>query len=387
MLLQTNSYVVPKERRSEHQRLLRRFRQTLARLGCEHFEVYEQVGSNWSSEGTGRYVQIMRFRDRRHQRGVQAAERADPGAQAVIAEFCNLINFPYQQQQGLFAVGFYTSALPVATARARPPVEYASEEDVAEEPALDAEEIVEEETVADEADEAASSEEISEEETAEGAAVEEDAAEEEAAVGEEAEDAEEEVAEESPAEEAEEIDAADAEDEDDSELAASEAGAEEDEAVGEEVWAEDEETGDDSVEGEEVDEVEAADEEALAGETESGEVADEDLLPAGPVAELGEDGSDAEEGVTEIEAVDGDDAEGAVAGSESHAHADGLPAEEGGFDALLSSDALLMEIDTEEEKKPAAANGQEQAAHAPSTRNGDKSPDEKPPARKWRLFR
>ena len=48
MLLQTNSYIVPKERRAEHQRLLRRFRQTLARLGCEHFEVYEQVGANWT---------------------------------------------------------------------------------------------------------------------------------------------------------------------------------------------------------------------------------------------------------------------------------------------------------------------------------------------------
>lgn len=118
MLLQTNSYIVPKERRAEHQRLLRRFRQTLARLGCEHFEVYEQVGTNWTTgESTGRFVQIMRFRDRRHQLQVQAAERNDPGAQAVIAEFCNLINFPYQQQQGLFAVGYYTSAIPVATPR------------------------------------------------------------------------------------------------------------------------------------------------------------------------------------------------------------------------------------------------------------------------------
>ena len=122
MLLQTNSYVVPKEKRSEHARLLRRFRQTLARLGCDHFEVYEQVGANWSSgEPTGRYVQIMRFRDRRHQQAVQAAERVDPGAQALIAEFCALINFPYQQQQGLFAVGFYTSVLPVAPPKSGTP--------------------------------------------------------------------------------------------------------------------------------------------------------------------------------------------------------------------------------------------------------------------------
>jgi hypothetical protein len=118
MLLQTNSYIVPKEKRAEHSRLIRRFRQTLLRLGCDHFEVYEQVGSNWSnSESAGRYVQILRFLDRKHQLAVQAAERTDVTAQAVIADFCDLINFPYQQQQGLFAVGFYTSVLPVAPKR------------------------------------------------------------------------------------------------------------------------------------------------------------------------------------------------------------------------------------------------------------------------------
>jgi len=118
MLLQTNSYVVPKEKRAEHARLLRKFKQTLHRLGCDHFEVYEQVGSNWSpTESTGRFVQIMRFRDRKHQLSVQAAERNDPSAQQLIREFCDLINFSYQQQQGLFAVGFYSGAIPM-TAKA-----------------------------------------------------------------------------------------------------------------------------------------------------------------------------------------------------------------------------------------------------------------------------
>jgi hypothetical protein len=112
MLLQTNSYIVPRDKRMEHARLLRRFRQTLMRLGCDHFEVYEQVGANWNTgETTGRFVQIMRFRDRKHQLAVQGAERTDPVAQALVREFCELINFPYQQQQGLFAVGFYTGFL------------------------------------------------------------------------------------------------------------------------------------------------------------------------------------------------------------------------------------------------------------------------------------
>ncbi len=121
MLLQTNSYIVPKDKRAEHARLLRRFRQALARLGCDNFEVYEQVGANWSTPGgesSGRVVQIMRFRDRKHQLAVQAAERNDPVAQALIAEFCELINFPYQQQQGLFAVGFYNGVLSQSPSRA-----------------------------------------------------------------------------------------------------------------------------------------------------------------------------------------------------------------------------------------------------------------------------
>jgi hypothetical protein len=118
MILQTNSYIVPKEKRAEHARLLARFRQCLARLGCDHFECYEQVGANWNTnETTGRFVQIMRFRDRKQQQKVQSAERSDPAAQALIKEFCEMINFPYQQQQGLFVVGFYSSVLAVAPSR------------------------------------------------------------------------------------------------------------------------------------------------------------------------------------------------------------------------------------------------------------------------------
>jgi hypothetical protein len=118
MLLQTNSYVVPKEKRAEHIRLLNRFRQIMLRFGCEQFEVFEQAGTDWGAgESSGRYVQLIRFRDRKHHQQVQAVEKTDPGAQKVIAEFCELINFPYQQQQGLFAVGFYNSVLPVGPGR------------------------------------------------------------------------------------------------------------------------------------------------------------------------------------------------------------------------------------------------------------------------------
>src|SRR5215475_5266766 len=121
MLLQTNAYFVPAEKRNEHARLVQRFRHTLAKLGCDQFECYEQAGPNWSTgESRNRFIQIMRFRDRKHQQQVQAAERNDPQAQSLIKEFCELINFPYQQQQGYFAVGFYNSVLPVAALRVAP---------------------------------------------------------------------------------------------------------------------------------------------------------------------------------------------------------------------------------------------------------------------------
>jgi hypothetical protein len=110
MLLQTNSYIVPPEKRAAHNNLMKRFRQVLARIGCDHFEVYEQVGTNWSGGDTnGRFVQIMKFRDRKHCQSVQAAERQDPAAQSLVKEFCDLINLPYQTENGLFAHGYYAS--------------------------------------------------------------------------------------------------------------------------------------------------------------------------------------------------------------------------------------------------------------------------------------
>jgi hypothetical protein len=117
MLLQTTSYIVPRDKRVEHARLLRRFRQTLLRLGCEHFEVFEQVGPQWNAnQSTGRFVQITQFTDRKHYLAHQTAEKNDPEAQKIIAEFCEMINLPYQQEHGLLAVGYYTSFLKMASA-------------------------------------------------------------------------------------------------------------------------------------------------------------------------------------------------------------------------------------------------------------------------------
>ena len=112
MLLQTNSYIVPREKRAAHENLMKRFRQVLAKIGCDHFEVYEQVGANWAGGDTsGRFVQLMKFRDRKHSQAVQLAERNTPAAQALVREFCELIDLPYQQQQGLFAHGYYNAVI------------------------------------------------------------------------------------------------------------------------------------------------------------------------------------------------------------------------------------------------------------------------------------
>ena len=108
MLLQTNSYVVPRDKREEHERLIRRIRQAMLRIGCEQFEVYEQVGANWAAQKGGRFIQIMRFRDRQHHREIQEAEKSDPGVQQLISQFMELVDLPEQQVQGSFVMGYFS---------------------------------------------------------------------------------------------------------------------------------------------------------------------------------------------------------------------------------------------------------------------------------------
>jgi hypothetical protein len=110
MLLQTNSYIVPKDKRAEHARLMSRFRQCFKRLGSV-FEVYEQTGPGFTGDGGGRFVQIMRFRDRQHQQEVHDLEQQDSVAQQLIADFCRLVNLSYQQQHGLYSAAYYAGIL------------------------------------------------------------------------------------------------------------------------------------------------------------------------------------------------------------------------------------------------------------------------------------
>lgn len=106
MLLQTNSYFVPKDKRTEHARLVKRFGALMNRLGCA-FETYEQAGPNWSNEVGGRFVQIMKFRDETHQKAVRDAEQSDAGAQDLVREFCELIDYARQTQQGMATTAYY----------------------------------------------------------------------------------------------------------------------------------------------------------------------------------------------------------------------------------------------------------------------------------------
>jgi hypothetical protein len=111
MLVQTNSYIVPASKRQHHARLMRRFRQALARMGCEQFEVLEEADGRWApAVGDVRFVQIMRFRDRQHHISLEAAERSDKEAQLLIREFAELIDLPGQTARGQFAVTYYLVA-------------------------------------------------------------------------------------------------------------------------------------------------------------------------------------------------------------------------------------------------------------------------------------
>ena len=125
MLLQTNGYLVPPDRRAAHARLVRRFRAAMRRLGCDRFEVFEQVGPGWhGGETSGRFIQMMGFRDRAHQKQVHDAEQQDPEAQQIIADFCALIDYDSQQQQKSFITGYYRNAVEgpqEAAAAAAPP--------------------------------------------------------------------------------------------------------------------------------------------------------------------------------------------------------------------------------------------------------------------------
>lgn len=110
MLLQTHAYVVPRDRRDQHARLMRRLQDAMRRIGAS-FEVFEQVGPGFaaSDEGSGRYVQVMRFRDRRHLQAVQTAEKTDPAVQALIIEFCSLVDYQGQLATGTFMPGYYAA--------------------------------------------------------------------------------------------------------------------------------------------------------------------------------------------------------------------------------------------------------------------------------------
>ena len=103
MLLQTNSYIVPADRRADHARLIRKFRQALSRIGCDQFEVYEQVGPNWSPgamreicpESCAFATASINKPCRRLKETIQDRSKSSPN-------FATLINFPYQQQARLF---------------------------------------------------------------------------------------------------------------------------------------------------------------------------------------------------------------------------------------------------------------------------------------------
>ena len=129
MLLQTNSYLVPRARRDAHARLMRRFAACFRRLGSD-LEVYEQAdGPEFRPRGrdaeSTRFVQMMRFRDRDHQRQVRDREQSDAEAKGLIAEFVELVDLARQGREGQYAGSYYLGLdlrEPAAPAAAEVPV-------------------------------------------------------------------------------------------------------------------------------------------------------------------------------------------------------------------------------------------------------------------------
>ena len=98
MLIQTQSYLVPADVRGDHARLLRQIRVCMRRLGgtIEFYE--EEVGGR----GRGRFVHLMRFRDRGHLQAVRHAEEDDDKAQRLIRRLSELVDLPRQVETGTF---------------------------------------------------------------------------------------------------------------------------------------------------------------------------------------------------------------------------------------------------------------------------------------------
>ncbi len=115
MLLQTNSYLVPRDRLRAHDLLMSRFRQCFERMGLpsSDFDVFRQAGEGFTSDRTTpgvRCVQMMRFRDRDHFNTVRQTEEGDAEAKRLVDELCRLVDLPAQQRTGHFGGAFYTAA-------------------------------------------------------------------------------------------------------------------------------------------------------------------------------------------------------------------------------------------------------------------------------------
>jgi hypothetical protein len=143
MLLQTNSYLVPRDRIRAHDDLMRRFRSCFSRLGLEtqQFEVLRETGPEFSTPRTSavRHVQVVRFRDKDQYDLIHDAEAADPEAQELVAEFARLVELEAQQRRGHFVGTYYVqsdlSAKPQPTLPAHEPTPPAHEP--ADSPATD----------------------------------------------------------------------------------------------------------------------------------------------------------------------------------------------------------------------------------------------------------
>ncbi len=114
MLLQTNSYLVPRDRMAAHDELMRRFAACFARLGVAEgaFELFRQTSAEYrpdTAAAAQRVTQILRFDDRKQQEAVHEAEAHDAEAAALVGELRKLVDLDEQAARGHFTSSYYAS--------------------------------------------------------------------------------------------------------------------------------------------------------------------------------------------------------------------------------------------------------------------------------------
>ncbi|MEM7808642.1 MAG: hypothetical protein AAF561_11060 [Planctomycetota bacterium] len=126
MLLQTNSYLVPRHRLREHDDLMRQFVACFRRLGVADgaFEVFQSLDHEYrqhDNQPHQRITQILRFRDHDQQQAVHRAEASDPEAAELVEKLRRLVDLDEQAARKQFTSNYYGQIILTGSPQASAP--------------------------------------------------------------------------------------------------------------------------------------------------------------------------------------------------------------------------------------------------------------------------